>query len=86
MTSIHTLKTEIYKLVHSVVDSEAISTSPDSTLYRLGVLAAGETLNNHSNEELDFFSKKYDISRKLFALYDKEGRKSCEEQLSQQGL
>ena len=86
MTSIHTLKAKIKHLVHSVVDSEATSTSQDSTIYRLGVLTAGETLNNHSNEELDFFSKKYDISRKLFAVYDKEGRKSCEEQLSQQGM
>ena len=86
MNSIHTLKTEIYQLVHSVVESESTSTSPDSTIYRLGVLATGENLNNHANKELDFFSKKYDISRKLFAVYDKRGRKSCKEQLSQQGL
>lgn len=86
MTFIHTLKAEIEHLVQSVVSNEATSAFQDSTMYRLVALAAGEALNSHSNEELDFFSKKYDISRKLFALYDKEGQKSCEEPLSQQGL
>jgi len=86
MTSILALKTKMYQLAHSVEDSEAASTSPDSTIYRLGILAAGEALNNHSNKEIDFFSKKYDISRKLFALYDKEGRKVVKELLTQQGL
>ena len=75
VNSLHTLKTEIYQLVHSVVESEATCTSPDSTIYRLGVLASGDALSNYSNKEIDFFSKKYDISRKLFALYDNEGRK-----------
>jgi hypothetical protein len=86
MTPIVSLKNEINQLVHFVEESEAASTSPDSTIYRLSILAAAEALNNHSNEELDFLSKKYDISRKLFALYDKEGRKSSDEQLSPQGL
>lgn len=56
MNSIHTLKTEINQLVHSFEESEAASSSLDSTIYRLSVLAAGETLNNHSKEELELFS------------------------------
>lgn len=63
MTYILSLKTKINQLVHSVEESEAAFTSPDSTIYRLSILAVAEALNNHSNEELDFFSKKYDISR-----------------------
>lgn len=75
MISIQTLKLAIYELVHSVEESEATSTSPDSTIYRLGALATGEALNTHSNEELDFFCKKYEISRKFFCPLRQRGPK-----------
>ena len=86
MTTIDTLKTILHRLVHSIEEYEAATTAPDSTISRLRLLASEEALNNHSNGELDFFSKKYDISRKLFAHYDKKGRKSSDKLLSQQGL
>jgi len=86
MTSIFALKTKIYQLANSVEKSEPAHTFEESTISRLVALAASESFSNYSNNKIDFFSKKYDISCKLFALYDKEGRKACDELLTQQGL
>lgn len=86
MTSIFALKTKIYQLANSVEVNEATHASKGSTISRLVALSARDSFSNYSDNKIDFFGKKFDISRKLFALYDKEGRKACDELLTQQGL
>ena len=62
MTSILALKTKIYQLAHSVEENEAAHASEESTISRLVALAARDSFSNYSNNQIDFFSKKYDIS------------------------
>ena len=62
MTSILALKTKIYQLAHSVEENEATHASEGSTISRLVALAARDSFSNYSNNQIDFFIKKYDIS------------------------
>ena len=86
MTSPQSLRDKINHFVKSLTNVDKLLVSQDSTIYRLLALVTSKNFDKHTNNEIDFFSKKYDISYKLFAFYDSNGRKSSDKLLSQEGL
>ncbi len=86
MISIESYRDKISSFIKSLSDKNIYSSSKQSTFYRLVTLTSREKFDEKNNEEIDFFSKKFETSNKLFAFYDKEGRKSSDTLLSQEGL
>ncbi|EFL91639.1 hypothetical protein REG_1082 [Candidatus Regiella insecticola LSR1] len=86
MTSLQTLKSQLSHFSQSFTPASGVPSLQHSTLSRLCFLAAEEGFSSHSNKEIDFFSKKYDITLRLFSFYDNKGRKLGIETLNHAGL
>ena len=86
MISLQTYRDKISHFIKSLSDINILSLSKESTIYRLLALVTTENFDANINMEIDFFSKKYEFSYKLFEFYDEEGRKSSDKLLSKEGL
>ena len=86
MTSLQSYRDKVSDFINSLPDASKLSSSNESTIYRLITLVSCENFDESANKEIDFFSKKYETSQKLFEFYDKEGKKSSNKLLSQEGL
>jgi len=86
MISLQSLRDKINDFVKSIKDIDKLSVSQDSTIHRLLALISSENFGDHTNKEIDFFSNRYDISSKLFEIYDNKGCKLSARLLSQEGL
>lgn len=86
MISPQSFRNKINEFINSLPNKDRFSFSKSSTIRRLITLTTYKNFDENANREIDFFSKKYDISSKLFASYDEIGRKSSDELLSLEGL
>ncbi len=85
MNPVQQLKDQLSQFSASLLDTGP-SQAAGSTLSRLVALAGMDVWDGQAADELGFFSKKYDISGKLFASYDAQGRKNGEARLGEAGL
>jgi len=83
MTFIQSLKSQLSQFSQSF---KYLGGGQHSTLSRLCSLSAEKVFDSHSNKEIDFFSKKYDIALRLFSFYDNKGCKWGVETLNHAGL
>lgn len=85
--SVRTTKqeTNIRLLAESIMESSP-AINKDSTLAQLCQIAISINQRTHADSELSYFSKKYDISGKLYAYYNGFGVKINEEKLDERGL
>ena len=86
MNSTKFLKDEINNFLRSLKDLNKLTVPSDSTTQRLLNIIKTENFDKHSNKEIEFFRKKFEVSNKLLEHYKKSGFKSSEEILSQEGL
>ena len=86
MISPQSFRSKINEFINSLPNKDRLSCSKSSTIHRLITLTTYKNFDENAYREIDFFSKKYDISSKLFASYDEIGRKSSDELLSLEGL
>ncbi len=86
MISAQLFKKKIDEFVLTLNYKDNLMYPKGSTVYRLLKLIDLKYFDNHENKEFDFFCEKYDISQKLFEFYDKNGRKSNDRPISQEGL
>lgn len=86
MISPQSFRNKINEFINSLPNKDRFSFSKSSTIHRLITLTNYKNFDENANREIDFFSKKYDISSKLFASYDEIGRKLSDQLLSLEGL
>ena len=65
---------------------ESLSSCPNSTFCRLFILIAGNNFTAPTCSEINFFSKKHDISQRLLYPYDDNSRTLGKGPLCEEGL
>ena len=61
MTSLQSYRDKVSDFINSLPDASKLSSSNESTIYRLITLVSCENFDESANKEIDFFSKKYDV-------------------------
>lgn len=86
MNSYQSIRDKINFFVKSLNRVESLSSCPNSTFHRLFILITENNFTAHTDSEINFFSKKYDIFQQLSSTYDDNGRTLSTEPLCEEGL
>ena len=86
MISIQELRYKIRHFVSSLKNLNKLSIPSNTTFNRLIKIINNESFDQQVNKEIDFFSKKFEISNELFISYDNKGQRLNNNRLSDEGL